>query len=304
MRLTGLLIVLGAGWGLTQPLTKITVSAGRAEIALVFWQMLVGTLVLGALILWRGRRLPITRVTLSVWLLIALMGTIIPNSAGFRAAAQLPAGVMAIAIASVPMFAFPIALILRTDRFSWLRLFGLALGLTGVALIALPQSSLPDPAMVAFLPLALFPAFCYAIEANAVARWGTGPLDAVGVLFGASALGAILSGTVAIASGQMFVPRAPFILPDATLLANSILHAVVYTTYVWLVGRAGATFAGQVAYLVTGFGVVWSMLFLGERYSLWVWAALATMIAGIALVKPREPIAADAPTRDDAPVTL
>ena len=55
----------------------------------------------------------------------------------------------------------------------------------------------------------------------------------------------------------------------------------------WLVGRAGAVFGGQVAYLVTGFGVVWSMLLLGERYSGWVWAALALMLAGLALVQPR-----------------
>jgi drug/metabolite transporter (DMT)-like permease len=39
---------------------------------------------------------------------------------------------------------------------------------------------------------------------------------------------------------------------------------VVYAGYVWLVGRAGAVFAAQVAYLVTLFGVFWAMLILGE----------------------------------------
>jgi len=46
-------------------------------------------------------------------------------------------------------------------------------------------------------------------------------------------------------------------------------------------------FSSQVSYLVTGWGIVWSMLFLGERYSLWVWAAFALMITGILLVRPR-----------------
>ena len=44
--------------------------------------------------------------------------------------------------------------------------------------------------------------------------------------------------------------------------------------------------ASQIAYLVTGFGVLWSMVLLGERYSLWVWAAFALMLLGVALVQP------------------
>jgi drug/metabolite transporter (DMT)-like permease len=65
-----------------------------------------------------------------------------------------------------------------------------------------------------------------------------------------------------------------------------VLNALAYAGYVWLVGRAGSLFASQVAYLVTGFGVLWSMILLGERYSAWVWAAFALMLVGVALVQP------------------
>ena len=276
LRLTLLLIGLGAGWGLTQPLTKITVSGGYPALGLVFWQLLIGAVAL-AILLWRRLgRVPVSRTSLLVWLGIALIGTILPNSASFRAAVHLPSGIMSIVIASVPMFAFPLALLL---------------GLGGVALIALPEASLPDRAMVAFLPLALFAPACYAIEANAVAKWGTGRLDPVQVLFGASVIGALIAGPAAWSTGQFIVPGAPFVIQDATMLASSLIHVAVYTGYVWLVGRAGATFAGQVAYLVTGFGVVWAMVLLGERYSIWVWAALGVMAAGLTLVQPRETVA-------------
>lgn len=291
LRLTLLLVALGAGWGLTQPLTKITVSGGYPALGLVFWQLVIGALVLFALLWRRLGRIPVSRGSFAVWVFIAVMGTILPNSASYRAAVQLPAGIMSIVIASVPMFAFPMALLLGVDRFSWPRLLGLALGLGGVALIALPEASLPDRAMVAFLPLALFAPVCYAIEANGVAKWGTGRLDPVQVLFGASVIGALMAGPAALATGQFFVPQRPFVVQDATMLASALIHIVVYTCYVWLVGRAGATFAGQVAYLVTGFGVVWAMVLLGERYSLWVWAALGLMAAGLTLVQPRETVA-------------
>lgn len=303
LRLTVLLVALGAGWGLTQPLTKISVSGHYQPLGLVFWQLTIGVVVLGAVLWRRLGRIPVTRHTLIVWIFIAVIGTVLPNSASFRAAVDLPSGIMSIVIASVPMFAFPIALALGVDRFSTARLAGLLLGLAGVALIALPEAALPDRAMVAILPLALVAPFCYAIEANGVGRWGTAGLDPVQVLFGASLTGALIAGPLAFAAGQFFIPLPPFVVQDATLLAAGLINAVVYTTYVWLVGRAGATFAGQVAYLVTGFGVLWAMLLLGERYSLWVWAALALMAAGLTLVQPRDPVAPDSANGDSGTLT-
>jgi drug/metabolite transporter (DMT)-like permease len=164
---------------------------------------------------------------------------------------------------------------------------GLILGLIGVGFIALPDASLPERAMIAFLPLALLAPFCYACEGNIVARWGTAGLDPFAVLFGASAIGALISFPFAISSGQFFVPQAPFILADFTLILSSVIHVLVYTGYVWLIGRAGPVFAGQVSYVVTGSGVLWAMLLLGETYSLWVWVALICMIFGLMLVQPR-----------------
>ena len=38
---------------------------------------------------------------------------------------------------------------------------------------------------------------------------------------------------------------------------------------------------------VTGFGVLWAMLLLGESYSHWIWAAMGLMLIGLFLVQPR-----------------
>ena len=286
LRLTAFLLLLGCGWGLTQPLTKITVTAGYQPLGIVFWQLLIGMIVLGAIQWRRLRRLPITKTTLAFWVLIAVIGTIIPNSASNRAAFFLPSGIMSIVIATVPMMAFPIALAIGNDRFSWRRLAGLSLGMVGVALIALPEASLPERAMIAFLPLALVAPFCYACEGNIVAKWGTAGLDPIAVLFGASAIGTVIALPIALGSGHFFLPRPPFILADLTMVLSSVIHVLVYAGYVWLIGRAGAVFAGQVAYIVTGSGVLWAMLLLGESYSLWVWAALVAMVFGLSLVQP------------------
>lgn len=286
-RLTFILVLLGAGWGLTQPLTKITVTAGYQPFGLIFWQFAIGAVLTIIVLLAQRKPLPISMKTVWFFFAIAMIGSMVPNIASYRAAFVLPAGVMSIVIATVPMFAFPIALILGTDWFTWRRMSGLLLGMCGVALIAFPEASLPERAMIAAIPLAIFAPFCYAFEANFVAKWGTGGLDPVQLLCGACIIGTVVAFPAAMVTGQFIDPRPPYILADLTFLISSIIHVVVYMAYIWLVGRAGAVFAGQVAYLVTGFGVVWAMLLLGERYSGWVWAALVLMLCGIALVRPR-----------------
>jgi len=275
-RFTVILVAMGAGWGLTMPLTKITVTAGYQPLGLVFWQLVIGAVFLGITQFRRLKTMIFNRSAWIIWLAIALLGTIIPNATSFRAMAHLPAGIMSIVISTIPLMAFPIALALGGDRFSYRRLCGLALGLMGVAFIAFPEASLPDRAMIAFLPLALIAPLCYAIEGNWVARFGTGSLDPIQVLFGASALGAVIALPLALSSGQFFIPAQPFILADATLLTAALIHVIVYTIYVWLVGQAGAVFTAQVSYFVTGFGVFWAMIILGERYSGWVKGETAT----------------------------
>jgi drug/metabolite transporter (DMT)-like permease len=156
-----------------------------------------------------------------------------------------------------------------------------------VALIALPGASLPDPALAIWVPFALLGPLFYAAEGNVVARWGTFGLDPVQVMFWASLIAAIIILPVAVLSGQMFF-LAPFGRPEAALVFNSGLHALLYAGYVWLNGKAGAVFASQVAYFVTGSGVFWAMLLLGERFSTLVWVALVVMLAGVALVQPNE----------------
>ena len=53
-----ILALIGIGWGSTQPLGKIAASTGHPPFGLIFWQLVVCILVLGALTLARGKRLP------------------------------------------------------------------------------------------------------------------------------------------------------------------------------------------------------------------------------------------------------
>ena len=286
-RNVALLVVLGVGWGATQPLGKIAASTGHGPFALIFWQLVICTLLLGGITLARGRRLPVTRRALVFYLVVALLGTLIPNFTFYVSVARLPAGIMSIIISTVPLLAFPMALMLGIDRFDLKRMAGLVLGLLGVALIALPQASLPGTGMAAFLPLAMLGPLFYALEGTFVSRFGMAGMDPVQAMFGASLVGLILCVPLVAASGQWVDPTGPWGRAESALLLSSALHAMLYSTYVGLAARAGAVFATQTSYIVTASGLCWSMVLLGERFSQWIWLALVVMLVGLSLVRPR-----------------
>ena len=194
---------------------------------------------------------------------------------------------MSILISTVPLMAFPLSMALGLDRFSPRRLAGLALGLIGVAMIALPSASLPDPAMAAFLPLAMVGPLFYAMESTYVAKVGTAGMDAIQAMFGASLVGLMLCVPIMLAFGHWFAMPLPPGRAETALIASSALHALLYAAFVWLAAKAGAVFASQSSYIVTASGVFWAMVILGERFSPWVWAAAAVMLAGLSLVQPR-----------------
>jgi len=277
---------MGVAWGASQSLGKMAVSTGYGFLGLIFWQLVVGAIVLGPICLLTGR-FRVGRGAMVFAVVIALIGTIIPNTAFYISVARLPAGIMSILIATVPLIAFPIALAMGMDRISGLRLAGLGCGIAGVALIALPAASLPSPAMVAYLPLAMVGPLFYAIESNVVARYGTAGMNAVQAMFVVSVTGAAMILPLVLATGQWIDPTQPWGRAEWALIAGSVAHAVAYASYIWLASQAGAVFASQTSYIVTGTGVIWAMVLLGERFSPWVWAALAVMLLGLALVQPR-----------------
>lgn len=281
------LVAMGLGWGLSIPLSKIAVSTGHQPFGLIFWQLIIVVVCLGAVTLLRGRRPVFAWAYLRLFLMVALCGAVLPDIFFYTAAAQLSGGVMSIVIASVAMFSLPIAVLMGNETFEWQRLWGVMLGLGGIVLLVGPEASLPTGTSALFVLVALCAPALYATEGNLVAKWGTQGLDPMQVIIGASMIGAVVALPIAVGTGQWINPLEGVGMPELALLGAAALHALVYAFYVWMVGHAGSVFSAQTSYMVTAAGVLWSMTLLGESYSIWVWLALGVMMLGMFLVQPR-----------------
>ncbi|MCB6178396.1 DMT family transporter [Rhodobacter sp. Har01] len=285
--LIAILLAVGTGWGSSQATGKMAAETGQGPFGIMFWQLAICTVLLGAISLVRGRGLVLSRPALRFYVVVAVLGTLVPNYTFYASVVHLPAGVMSLVIALVPMISLPLAVLAGIDRFSALRVAGLGLGLAGVGLIAAPGGAALAPEMLRWLPVAMIGPLFYALEATWVAKSGTAGMDAVQAMFGASAVGLVLCVPLVLGTGQFYLPGPPFDRSEIALLVMSVSHAALYATYVWLAATAGAVFAAQSSYVVTVTGVFWAMLLLGERFPPLVWLAMAAMLVGVALVQPR-----------------
>lgn len=289
------LVLMGAGWGATQPMTKLAVSTGYGPFGLLFWQTIIGAVLMALVCGMRRMPLPLNPRALRLYVILALIGAVLPNTISYRAAVHLPAGIMSLLLSVIPMFAFVIALALGSEEFRWRRLIGLCFGLLGVVMIVAPSVEMGQAVPSGWALIYLLTALFYAFEGNFIAKWGTQGLDAFQVMLGASVAGLIIVTPVMLFTGQMIWPQVPLPLPQLALVGSCVIHAFVYTAYVWLAGRAGAVFTVQVSYLVTGFGLIWAWLMLDEAYTSTIWLALGTMLVGMYLVQPRPKLAEPLP---------
>ena len=282
------LTLTGAVWALTFPLTKIAVLGGYRSFGIIFWSSVIAAVVLSAIVRLRELGLPTHRAALGRYLFVALVGTVLPSAATYTAAVHLPAGVIAICMALIPIVVFPMAIALGLERPNLRRISGLLLGFVGVLLIVVPDASLPDPSKAVFILLALLSVLFYATEGVGLDKIGRAGLDPAQLILGASFVAAGLTLPISLMTSTFIVPTLQFGAAGTAVVVSGLANVVAYVGYVWIIGRGGAVFAGQVSYIVTGFSIFWSMVLLRESYSVWVWGAVVVIFAGLFLTQPRQ----------------
>lgn len=283
------LFLVATSWGLTNPLAKIAVSSGYLPLGVMFWQLTTILIFSGILTILSHRRLPFRRDTVDLFIGIACFGTLVPDYLLYLSAAHLPAGIFSILLGLTPVFAMPVAVLLGFDKFELRRVLGVVLGALAVAVMFVPKTSLPSDIRAIFAVLTLIGAMCYALQGNFLTWHGGARLDPLQILFGSSAFAFFIVAPGAVLSGQFVDLLIPWSRVEWAILATSVLHALAYGGFFLLVSQGGPVFASQAAYLVTGSGVLWSMLLLGETYSMWIWLAFAMMLVGIILLQPKTP---------------
>ena len=284
--LTLILLIVGVSWGLTAPLSKIAVSTGHHYLGLLIWQIIIMILSLGLIQIFRKKKLPLNLNCFWRYVLVALLGTILPNSIMYKAYFHLQSGIMSILVSIVPMIAFLLVLVLQMEKFEIRRFLGVLFGIFAIILIVFPKLDLGYLGEVGWILLALLSPLCYAIEGVWINKIGIAKLDPIEVILGASILGFFILMPIVALNGYWITPYRVWGPAEFAITASSLIHSLIYISYIWLIGKAGVIFASQVSYIYTASGIGFSIILLGEGYPLFVWAAVILMLMGLMMVRP------------------
>lgn len=203
-----LVTLAGFAWGATYSLAKIATKGYVHPVALNFWQTSFGFVTLLGYTLLRRRKLPTTRTHFQFYIIAGVLGTVVTGILYFSVARHLPAGILAITIATVPMLTLIVSRAFGTERISLSRLWGISLGALVILLILLPDTSLPNAAAAPYVLLAVACALCYAIE-NIYIDLSMPKGEALTILCGLLAVASLITAPIVTALNATWWPRSP-----------------------------------------------------------------------------------------------
>jgi drug/metabolite transporter (DMT)-like permease len=221
------------------------------------------------------------------WLAAAVIGVALllgGNGMVTLAEQRVPSGIAALVVATVPLWLVLLARVVLRERVRWLEWLGVAVGLGGVALLALPTGPQRlDPVgigMVVVASISWATGSLYARRASMPAR----PLVGVAMemLAGGLALGVvgILRGEVAQVHPERFSLES--ILGLLYLIVMGSWFA--FSAYVWLLRVARTSLVATYAYVNPVVAVILGWLILSEPVT------LRTLLAGLVILDRRRPV--------------
>ena len=280
-------VLTGVGVGLVVSCNRLATTGGVPFIPFVFWESLIGGGVMLAILLAR-RRLPgMTPAHLRAYAIIGGIGISVPYTVMAMIASKLPAGILALQLALVPMATYVIAMALRMDSLKPGRVMGLLLGLAGVLLIVLPEASLPASEMRLWMLVGLVLPVCFAASIIACERYPPPESGSVEMTCGLMLVAAIFMVPVMAISGSWWVFSGPLDWADGAVVIAGLILPMCWAFAFEIIRRAGAVFYSMVLYLETLAGVGWGMIIFREHHTAWIWASLLLLLGGIALVNRR-----------------
>ncbi len=281
------LLAMGAIWGLGFALAKLAGENGAHPVGLILWETIgSGTLLLAICVLMG--RFPRRRWSyLRYYLINGLLGFTIPGPILFWVAPHLPVAVLTLMIPMAPLLTYVLILAMKSERFDFWRAFGVFLGFVGVALIVLPEGSLPEPGLVGWVLVALAASCFYALQNVYIAVRSPPDADTLTQTTGMLILGGLTALPLAAGMDGFLLPVFPMTVAVKAASAMLLINAAMMMLFVWVVRSIGPVFASQTANVIVVAGVFWGWVIFDEILSPWVWGAIFAMAAGVALVTLR-----------------
>jgi len=278
----GLLLVIALSWGMSWPVNKAVLSyvSPLWAVATRLW-LAAGVLFFIALLSGKLRLPPRQDLPMVVSLSVLHMGLFASlTSLGL---VYVSAGRTVLVAYTTPLWVFPLAWLFAGEALSGKRLVAIACGMLGLALLVNPLAiEWSDSGVITGHALILLAALCWAVSIvyTRIHSWVASPFD---LLFWQLLLGAVLTSAAAlIFEGWPVIDVTPHFIV-LLVYGGTISTSLAYWALSTVNRSLPATTTALGLLAVPVFGVVSSMLTLGETFDIFTTAALLLIVGGIAI---------------------
>lgn len=279
--------LLGFFWGSSYLFIKIGVDAGLQPFTLVMLRLLIGSALLGTVVLIARERLPRERRFYAHISVVGFFGIALPFVLITFAETSVDSALAAVLTAPVPLFVIPFAaLLLPEEGLTVNKVIGVVIGLIGVAvLVGFDPAQLGTNDFFAEIIL-IAAAISYAIGGVYARRFVQGYRPMIPALF------EVFTAFVMVAV-LAFIFERPL---SASLNSDAIIAVVwlgligsglAFLAFFRLLGRWGAARTSLVAYLLPVWGIILGAIVLHEQIPPQLLLGTALVIGGIAIVNAR-----------------
>lgn len=281
------LLLLSLIWG--GSFFLIAVMVGHLPVlSIVAIRVAIAALVLWTIVLVTGRRIPRGAGLWAAFLVMGILNNAIPFGLIVWAQNSIPAGLASILNATTPLFTVLVStLVLSDERANLSRLAGVALGLSGVAvMIGLDRVSGFDHGILPQVAM-LGAAVSYACAAAFGRQFRARGIDPV-----VTAGGMVTGSSVTLLPLALIVDGLPPAdVPGRVWLSVFVLGALctgfAYVLFFRILARAGATNISLVTFLVPVSAILLGWLFLDESLGAVQLLGMAVIGLGLAMIDGR-----------------
>ena len=275
---TARLLLLAIIWGASFLLMRIA-APEFGPVPLIFLRSAVAAVCFAA-VFRVARNRALLRQHLGAFVLLGIVNTALPFSLLAYSTLSLEAGFTSLLNATTPIFAAVIGAAMFSTPLRKTQVLGLAVALTGVAILSWDRLSFKPGGSGLAVIAALAASASYGVAVNFTKhQLATIPPQVV------SAGALVMSSLVLLVPGLILWPEET---PSTRAWSSALLLAVVctalaYALFFSLLKRSGAMAASSVTFLIPVFAILWGAAILGETIDPQLLLGMLVTLAGTAL---------------------
>ncbi len=281
------LILIAAFWGGSHVLVRISTPVFGPE-SVAWARIFIGAVVMFFYVVITKQKLNIKKNYLH-FAVVGALNASIPFFLFARASVELPASYLVVLNSTMPIFSAILAVFILNETFTFKKLLGLALGITGVYFVEeYGVVSFHSASTALALGEGLGAALCYALAGMYIKKRVAGISSEV-LTSGSFAFASLFLLPFFIQSNltrhEPILWEAPATLTAAAcvLFLGLVCTAFAFLLLYRLIAKLGPFRASLCNFMIPVFGIIWGVIFLHEQVYLGMLGGAAIIIAAMAL---------------------